>query len=107
MPPESMGSAAILTYHPAHISDNDCSGNDLLALAEDLATLVRLGIPVVSLAQLITPPTEVALLHDFEGLHVAITFDDGSVFDFVDRDHPTCGRQRAAGTILAAAARES
>ena len=96
---------AILTYHPIHIVANDYAGNDLLALESDLRTIDRLGLRVVSLDQAITPCGERELLVDAGDVAVAITFDDGSVFDFVDHDHPTCGPQRAAGTILAEAAR--
>ncbi len=94
---------AILTYHPIHIVANDYAGNDLVALERDLETIERLGLAVVSLDQAITPCGERELLADLDGPAVAITFDDGSVFDFVDHDHPTCGRQRSAATILAGA----
>jgi peptidoglycan/xylan/chitin deacetylase (PgdA/CDA1 family) len=96
-----MSRAAILTYHPLHIIENTYAGNDLLALESDLATLDRLGIQVRSLDQLFTAPGSDRLLNDLRMPVVSITFDDGSVFDFVDRPHPTCGPQRSAATILA------
>src|SRR5688500_12122518 len=96
---------AILTYHPIHIVANDYSGNDLLALARDLETIERLGLRVVSLDQAITAASETALLDDFGDAAVAITFDDGSVFDYVDHAHPTCGPQRSAASVLADASR--
>ena len=96
-----MKRAAILTYHPIHIIANTYAGNDLVALEADLETLERLGIRVRSLAQLFSEPGSGHLLNDLPGPVVAITFDDGSMFDFVDRDHPACGPQRSAGTILA------
>jgi peptidoglycan/xylan/chitin deacetylase (PgdA/CDA1 family) len=95
---------AILTYHPIHIVANTYAGSDLVALERDLATIERLGLTVVSLDQAITAPGDGELLADLGGPAVAITFDDGSVFDFVDHDHPTCGPQRSAATILREAA---
>src|SRR5690349_14559906 len=96
---------AILTYHPIHIVENSYAGNDLLALESDLATIDRLGLPVVSLDQAITAAASPRILEAGEGDAVAITFDDGSVFDHDDHDHPTCGWQRSAATILRDAAR--
>jgi peptidoglycan/xylan/chitin deacetylase (PgdA/CDA1 family) len=96
-----MTRVAILTYHPIHIVENSYSGNDLLALGEDLATIERLGIPIRSLDQVFTPPGSSALLTDaLPDAAVAITFDDGAVFDFVDRMHPTCGPQVSAASVL-------
>src|SRR5689334_21831985 len=92
---------AILTYHPIHIVEPTYQGSDLVALERDLATIERLGLPVVSLQQAIAPCDAPGLLQvNGDGTAVAITFDDGSVFDYVDHDHPTCGWQRSAGTIL-------
>ena len=96
-----MPRVAILTYHPIHIVENSYSGNDLLALEQDLATIERLGIPVRSLDQLFTSPNSSELLSDsINEPTVAITFDDGAVFDYVDRMHPTCGQQASAATVL-------
>ena len=97
--------AAILTYHPIHIHANSYGENDLLALDTDLETIERLGVAVRSLDQIFTAPGSSRLLNELEPAVVAITFDDGSEFDFVDRMHPTCGPQRSAGTILAEASR--
>lgn len=96
-----MTSVAILTYHPIHIVENSYAGNDLLALQADLATIEKMGIEVRSLDQIFTPPESTTLLNpNLSGPVVAITFDDGSIFDFVDRDHPTCGPQDSAASIL-------
>ena len=94
-----MAKVAILTYHPIHIVENDYRGNDLIALENDLESLERRGVRVRSLDQIFTPPGSAQLIATDEPA-VAITFDDGSVFDFVDHDHPTCGPQRSAGTRL-------
>jgi peptidoglycan/xylan/chitin deacetylase (PgdA/CDA1 family) len=95
-----MARVAILTYHPIHIVDNSYAGNDLLALEADLASFGRRDVRVRSLEQIFTPPGEDRLLAPLDGPTVAITFDDGSVFDFIDHPHPTCGPQRSAATIL-------
>lgn len=99
-----MDRLAILTYHPIHIVENTYAGNDLIALERDLETIESLGLGVVSLDQGIAPPDSPRLLAPGRGAAVAITFDDGSVFDYVDHDHPTCGRQRSAATRLREAA---
>ena len=99
-----MARVAILTYHPIHIVDNSYAGNDLVALESDLAAFARRGVRVRSLDQLVTPPGSERLLAPLEGPTVAITFDDGSVFDFLDHPHPTCGPQRSAATLLRKAA---
>ena len=91
---------AILTYHPIHIVDDTYAGNDLLALSADLQALGRRGVRVRSLDQLLRPVGAAHLLEPLEGPTVAITFDDGSVFDFIDHPHPTCGPQRAAASRL-------
>jgi peptidoglycan/xylan/chitin deacetylase (PgdA/CDA1 family) len=95
-----MSRLAILTYHPIHIVANSYAGNDLIALEADLGVIDRLGLRVVSLDQAFSASAVPRLLNDLGGAAVAITFDDGSVFDFVDHDHPTCGRQRSAATVL-------
>jgi hypothetical protein len=100
-----MTRVAILTYHPIHIVENSYPGNDLLALEADLATIERLGLPVVSLDQVFTPAGAPRLLRDIGSAAVALTFDDGSVFDYVDHAHPTCGPQRSAASVLREGAR--
>lgn len=98
--------AAILTYHPIHIDANTYSGSDLVALESDLRMIERMGLPVRSLDQIFTAAGSARLMNELEPAVVAITFDDGSEFDFIDRTHPTCGPQRSAGTVLAQSARE-
>jgi peptidoglycan/xylan/chitin deacetylase (PgdA/CDA1 family) len=100
-----MPCALLLTYHPIHIHDNSYAGNDLVALDRDLAAIDRLGLEVRSLDQIFTPPGSPRLMNDLPAPVVAITFDDGSEFDYVDRPHPTCGPQRSAATVLADAAK--
>ncbi len=84
----------VLTYHSTNIVDNTYAGNDHVALASDLEALHAWGVRVVSLDDV------AAWYHGDDaiiagGPCVALTFDDGSDFDAVDIEHPTCGPQRS------------
>ena len=74
------------------------SSNDHLALAHDLEALTRRGIRVVPLMQIVAAVESGA----FDGLSgcAAITFDDGTDFDFRDLPHPRWGPQRAMLNVL-------
>lgn len=87
----------ILTYHAMNIGGNDYADNDHVALASDLATIARMGRRVVPLARVVA-----ALLGDDVDLNgaVALSFDDGSWFDWYDIEHPTCGMQRGFAALL-------
>ena len=93
----------ILTYHPMNISGNSYDSNDHVALATDLELLSRNAINVVSLHAVV----DALLVGELASLGrcVAITFDDGSNFDYFDLPHPTWGLQRGMLTILSDAAR--
>lgn len=85
-----------------HISGSSYEDNDHVALESDLATVARLGLKVVPLAAVVD-----ALLEDnlaALGGTVALTFDDGSDFDYHDMLHPSCGPQRGMFNILRDAA---
>lgn len=89
----------VLTYHSNNISGNDYATNDHVALGEDLRLIHRKGLRIVPLAQVVdvllgdASPSTVANV-------VAITFDDGSWFDWHDLDHPAWGMQRGFAGIL-------
>lgn len=87
----------VLTYHGINIHGNDYADNDHVALAQDLATISRLGYRIVPLHRVVDalddPQIDVADA-------VAITFDDGSWFDWHDLEHPSCGPQRSFANIL-------
>ena len=87
----------VLTYHAMNIGGNDYADNDHVALQEDLRTIARLGWRVVPLARVVA-----ALLGEDVDLErcVALTFDDGSWFDWRDMDHPTHGPQRGFASLL-------
>lgn len=89
----------VLTYHSNNISGNDYASNDHVALAADLGTISRLGLRIVPLHQVVA-----VLLGEAEPATVeravALSFDDGSWFDWHDLDHPICGPQRGFAGIL-------
>ncbi|HET6602970.1 MAG TPA: polysaccharide deacetylase family protein [Xanthomonadaceae bacterium] len=72
----------ILTYHCARLESSARSGNDLLAVQEDLAWLAAHGVAVHPLHALLSPEC---------GDGVALTFDDGTRIDGEPLEHPTLG----------------
>ena len=89
----------VLTYHGMNINKNTYAENDHLALASDLETISELGLKVIPLSRVVD--WHQGSLSDEEvSRTVAITFDDGSWFDYYDLDHPTCGVQRSMINIL-------
>jgi peptidoglycan/xylan/chitin deacetylase (PgdA/CDA1 family) len=89
----------VLTYHGVNVIDNSYQGNDHLALAADLLTIRELGFRVVPLNRVVD--WHAGKLKDEDvSQTVAITFDDGSWFDFYDLEHPTCGLQRSMFNII-------
>ncbi len=89
----------ILTYHSNNVGGNDYADNDHVALAEDLRRIHACGRRIVPLSRLVDVLDGRAPESDADDA-VAITFDDGSWFDWYDLDHPTCGRQRAFAGVL-------
>jgi peptidoglycan/xylan/chitin deacetylase (PgdA/CDA1 family) len=92
-------SVPVLTYHGVNILENTYAENDHLALTRDLKTIRSLGRPIVPLASVVAWQ-----LGELDGEHVrnavALTFDDGSWFDYYDLEHPSCGPQRSLFNIL-------
>jgi len=81
---------------------HDYAHNDHVALTADLALIHECGLRVVSLDALVdglsaamTSSANVA-----SSAEVAITFDDGPVYDVRDFDHPEFGHQRGFLNIL-------
>ncbi|MBA8884821.1 polysaccharide deacetylase family protein [Dokdonella fugitiva] len=96
----------VLAYHSNNVSGNDYADNDHVALATDLRLLARLGLRVVPLATVVDVLLGDAPASAVEGA-VALSFDDGSWFDWHDIDHPTWGPQRGFAGILRDFAAES
>jgi len=89
----------VLTYHSNNISGNDYASNDHVALAADLRAIHRHGLRIVPLARVVDVLLGEAPESAVEQ-SVALSFDDGSWFDWHDLDHPTCGPQRGFAGIL-------
>jgi peptidoglycan/xylan/chitin deacetylase (PgdA/CDA1 family) len=91
----------ILTYHGVNVAGNDYATNDHVALASDLDTVDRLGWRIV--------PLPAAIARWLAGdpswaggeRTLAITFDDGTDFDWRDLPHPAHGTQRSLFNTLA------
>jgi hypothetical protein len=79
---------AILAYHSHHIVGPGYAANDHVAFERDLDLLTDAGWRIVPLAHLVRAHHEGAP----EPL-VALTFDDGPVYDVEDVVHPEFGRQ--------------
>jgi peptidoglycan/xylan/chitin deacetylase (PgdA/CDA1 family) len=89
----------VISYHAVNVISNRYAENDHIALAADLRQLHELGYRVISLSRLFEwHQGEVA--DEALARAVAITFDDGSWFDYYDLEHPTCGWQRGMLGIL-------
>lgn len=91
----------ILAFHSQNVNGlgADFTSNDHVALDECLGFLRARSVPIVSLAEIVRrlrsgsyaalPPK-----------YVAISFDDGSNFDWMKVTHPTAGPQEPMGSIL-------
>ncbi|MDR2013672.1 MAG: polysaccharide deacetylase family protein [Rhodanobacter sp.] len=89
----------VLTYHSNNIHGNDYANNNHVALAEDLRIIHRKGRRIIPLTKVVDVLLGDAPSTDVQNA-VALSFDDGSWFDWYDIDHPTCGPQRGFAGIL-------
>ena len=94
----------VLTYPGVNVAGNDTATNDHVALAADLEAIDRLGWRIVPLPGLVDR-WFVRGERGAEPRTLAISFDDGTDFDWRDLDHPVHGRQRAMYGVLADFAR--
>lgn len=92
--------AAVLVYHSNNVNGADYACNDHTALAEDLALLHAMRIPVRPLHEVVGALDG----HDIASRCVALSFDDGSWFDWYDLEHPSFGMQRSFANVLRDAA---
>lgn len=89
----------VLTYHSINIGGNDYDNNDHVALDQDLTLIHQIGLRIVPLS-LVVDALLGAVPESAVSNAVALSFDDGSWFDWYDLQHPTCGRQRSFAHIL-------
>ncbi len=90
--------AVVLTYHGINANGRDVANNDHIALTQDLRLLAELKLPVVPLHRIVDALDDPSLVPD---KCVALSFDDGSWFDWYDLEHPLHGMQRSFANILA------
>lgn len=84
----------ILAYHSHHVVGEDYARNDHLALAIDLERITQLGCEIVPLQALIDgffDHREERI--DRRRIQVALTFDDGPIYDVQPFTHPRFGPQ--------------
>ena len=95
--------AVVLTYHSHRIQGPDYARNDHIAFAADLQAIDRSGARMVSLATLVdavaSHQSGQAGAED-DAMQVALTFDDGPVWDYADFDHPAFGPQRGFANAM-------
>jgi peptidoglycan/xylan/chitin deacetylase (PgdA/CDA1 family) len=95
--------AVVLTYHSHHVQGPDYARNDHVALPADLHAIAQAGARIVSLATLAdaieTFHRSPATTRGSPTL-VALTFDDGPVWDFTDFVHPIYGPQRSFANAM-------
>lgn len=94
-------SGFVLTYHSHHVVGEDYPRNDHVALALDLDLITEAGCQVVSLESLIDAwfgPAEAT--GRAQRTRIAITFDDGPIYDFQAFTHPRFGSQRGFLPIM-------
>jgi len=89
----------VLTYHSMNVFANTYADNDHHALASDLATINELGFRIIPLSRVVDW-RQGSMADEDVSRSLAITFDDGSLFDYYDLDHPTCGMQKSMVNIL-------
>jgi peptidoglycan/xylan/chitin deacetylase (PgdA/CDA1 family) len=95
--------AVVLTYHSHRVQGPGYAQNDHVALQVDLQSIARSGGRIVSLATLvdaIEAHQSGSAAGNGGATMVALTFDDGPVWDFADFDHPIFGTQRGFVTAL-------
>lgn len=88
----------VLTYHSHRIGGTTYGTNDHVRLATDLRLLHERGFRVVPLHWV--AEWAVGLRDSLPPRAIALTFDDGVDFDYVDFEHPRHGAQPSFFTIL-------
>jgi len=89
----------VLTYHSHHVVGDDYARNDHVAFPTDLRVITELGFEIVPL-NVFVDAWELAAAGQREAQKkavrlVALTFDDGPVYDIEDFVHPHFGSQRS------------
>ena len=89
----------VLTYHGVNVNGDCYSNNDHIALHDDLRAIRHSGRRIIPLSRVVDWLD--GDIPDVEVLNgVAISFDDGSWFDYYDLPHPLWGKQRSFFNLL-------
>ena len=90
--------AFVLTYHSHHVLGPHYHLNDHIAFPRDLELVTEAGYRIVPLAtivdELVARAGTGAASAERGARYVALTFDDGPIYDLDDFIHPQLGRQR-------------
>lgn len=92
----------VLTYHGLYAPGWDYHENDHVALEQDLAIIEGLGFTVVSLSAVVEHLFQQPDPGLEEGNFVALSFDDGTDFDYLDYHHPDWGYLKSFRSLLEA-----
>ena len=91
--------AVVLTYHSHHVLANEYGLNDHLALPLDLELITQAGyriVPIRTIVERLNAAHETGATDaDDDACFVALTFDDGPIYDLDDFQHPRLGLQRS------------
>lgn len=90
----------VLTYHGLYAPGWDYHENDHIALEQDLALINGLGFKVVPLSVLVGHLFDKPDARLVSGKFVAISFDDGPDFDYLDYHHPDWGYLKSFSSLL-------
>lgn len=90
--PRNHGKVPVLTYHSQNIEGNQYADNNHVALASDLAAIADMGMRVVPLRYVVEWIIGERPGEDLQR-GVAITCDDGCLFDFEDLSYRDYGMQ--------------
>lgn len=94
-----MSYGLVLAYHSHHVVGDDYGLNDHVALAQDLELITSAGFRIVPLAAFVAAWESKERMPE-AGPLIALTFDDGPVYDVAGFVHPVFGEQRSFLNIL-------
>jgi peptidoglycan/xylan/chitin deacetylase (PgdA/CDA1 family) len=94
----------VLAYHSHRVLGADYSTNDHIALAQDIATIGASGYRITTLESMVSAfqrmGDDINRETPAKARMVALTFDDGPVYDLCDFIHPAFGLQRGFVNIM-------
>ncbi len=88
----------VLSYHSHNVFGGGYENNDHVAFSRDLELITAAGGEIISLMSLVAKLRRYQAgerSENDEKIFVALTFDDGPVFDYKDFTHPVYGYQRS------------